>query len=896
MNALSHHPLTVRTACPYCGVGCGLLVAPDGLGGATVSGDPKHPANFGRLCSKGSALGETLGLATRLLQPMIRGEDTTYARVDWDKALARVAAGFQTVIDRSGPDSVAFYLSGQLLTEDYYVANKLMKGFIGTANVDTNSRLCMASSVAGHRRAFGSDTVPGNYEDLDQADLIILVGSNAAWCHPVLFQRIVKNQRERGAQIVVIDPRRTATAEDADLFLAIAPGMDSALFNGLLVHLADTHALDYRYIDAHTVDFENTLAHARAITPDIAETARLSSLAEAEVIRFFDLFRTIPRTVTCFSQGVNQSAQGTDKVNAIINCHLATGRIGRLGTGPFSLTGQPNAMGGREVGGLANQLAAHMGFAPAEIDRVRRFWNAPRIATREGLKAVQMFDAVAAGKIKALWVMGTNPAASMPRAGAVRDALKTLEFLVVSENVLSNDTVRADADILLPAAAWGEKDGTVTNSERRISRQRAFLPLPGEARPDWWIVSEVAKRMGFAHAFAYRSVADIFREHAALSAYENLGERDFDLGALASVSDEQFATLAPVQWPAREGKASDQRLFARGGFFTPDRKARFIAPDCPALRTSTSDAFPLRLNTGRVRDQWHTMTRSGLSPRLGQHLPEPFVDVNPDDAVAAGLTDGGFARITSRFGTCVLKVSVNAGQRPGSLFAPIHWTGETSSSARVGELVTSDTDPVSGQPETKATPVAIAPVAFVFRGFVLTRSVVTMPTETWWAKVALNGGIGYLFATDHAPASWRDRARDLFAPDAEIADYIDEPRGIYRIAAFHDGRLDGCLFLGPADAAPQWNAISALFAADTLADVERRLLLSGRSAAGQMEPGPLVCACFGVGLTAIRTAIASGQASDVEEIGVALRAGTNCGSCLPELKRIVADAKTTANV
>jgi assimilatory nitrate reductase catalytic subunit len=896
MNALPHHPLTVRTTCPYCGVGCGLLVAPDGLGGATVSGDPKHPANFGRLCSKGSALGETLGLATRLLQPMIRGEDKTYARVDWEQALARVAAGFQTIIDRSGPDSVAFYLSGQLLTEDYYVANKLMKGFIGTANVDTNSRLCMASSVAGHRRAFGSDTVPGNYEDLDQADLIILVGSNAAWCHPVLFQRIVKNQRERGARIVVIDPRRTATAEDADLFLAIAPGMDSALFNGLLVHLADTHALDYRYIDAHTVDFENTLAHARAITPDIAETAHLSGLAEAEVIRFFDLFRTIPRTVTCFSQGVNQSAQGTDKVNAVINCHLATGRIGRLGTGPFSLTGQPNAMGGREVGGLANQLAAHMGFAPAEIDRVRRFWNAPRIASREGLKAVQMFDAVAAGKIKALWVMGTNPAASMPRAGAVSDALKTLELLVVSENVLSNDTVRADADILLPAAAWGEKDGTVTNSERRISRQRAFLPLPGEARPDWWIVSEVAKRMGFADAFAYRSVADIFREHAALSTYENLGERDFDLGALASVSDKQFATLAPVQWPARAGKASDQRLFARGGFFTPDRKARFVAPDYPALRTSTSDAFPLRLNTGRVRDQWHTMTRSGLSPRLGQHLPEPFVDVNPDDAAAAALTDGGFARITSRFGTCVLKVSVNAGQRPGSLFAPIHWTGETSSSARVGELVTSDTDPVSGQPEAKATPVAIAPVTFAFRGFVLTRSALVMPAESWWAKVALNGGIGYLFATDHAPSSWRDRARGLFAPDAEIADYIDEPRGIYRIAAFHEGRLDGCLFLGPADAAPQWNAITELFAADTLADVERRLLLSGRSAAGQTETGPLVCACFGVGLTAIRKAIVSGQASNAEEIGVALRAGTNCGSCLPELKRIVADARTTANV
>jgi assimilatory nitrate reductase catalytic subunit len=897
MNAPSHHPPAVRTTCPYCGVGCGLLVTPDGDGGAIVSGDPKHPANFGRLCSKGSALGETLGLSTRLLHPMVRHKDQTYARVAWEEALDRVAGGFQAIINRSGPDAVAFYLSGQFLTEDYYVANKLMKGFIGTANVDTNSRLCMASSVAGHRRAFGSDTVPGTYDDLDQADLIILVGSNAAWCHPVLFQRMVKNRRERGAKIVVIDPRRTATAEDADLFLPIAPGMDTALFTGLLTHLADAYALDYRYIDAHTSGFENTLASARTITPDAAETARLSGLAHADVIRFFELFASTPRTVTCFSQGVNQSAQGTDKVNAIINCHLATGRIGRPGTGPFSLTGQPNAMGGREVGGLANQLAAHMGFVPADIDRVRRFWRAPNIARREGLKAVEMFDAIASGQIKALWVMGTNPAASLPRAGAVSDALSKLEFFVVSENVLSNDTVRAGADVLLPAAAWGEKDGTVTNSERRISRQRAFLPLPGEAKPDWWIVSEVAARMGFGEPFSYRSAADIFREHAALSAYENSGTRDFDLGALTSISDPQFAALEPIQWPAPAGSQErDQRFFASGGFFTPDRRARFVPPERPQLRTSTSQAFPFRLNTGRVRDQWHTMTRSGLSPRLGQHLPEPFVEVHPIDANTAGLIDGGFARVTSPFGTCVLKVCISPGQREGSLFAPIHWTGETSSSARIGELVSPDNDPFSGQPESKATPAAITPVKFRLRGFVLTRSATLMPAQTWWAKVAVNGGVGYLFATDQPLASWQDYARGLFPTDVDIADYVDEPRSVYRIAAFRDGRLDGCVFVGPTEDAPQWNAIVGLFDADALADVERRVFLSGRSAEGHAETGPLVCACFGVGLVAIRTAIATGQASDVEAIGTALRAGTNCGSCLPELKRIIADARISANV
>jgi assimilatory nitrate reductase catalytic subunit len=317
VNAPSPHPPAVRTTCPYCGVGCGVLAKPDGRGGADIAGDPAHPANLGRICSKGSALGETLGLGNRLLHPMLQA-DGNLERVDWSVALDRVAQGFQTIIDRDGPDAVAFYLSGQLLTEDYYVANKLMKGFIGSANVDTNSRLCMASSVAGHRRAFGSDTVPGSYEDLDHADLLILVGSNAAWCHPVLFQRMVKNQRERGAKIVVIDPRRTTTADDAELFLPIAPGMDTVLFSALLVHLADTHALDYRYIDAHTAGFENALARAREIAPDLAATAKMTGLPQADIARFCELFCSTPNAVTCFSQGVNQSSQGTDKVNAII--------------------------------------------------------------------------------------------------------------------------------------------------------------------------------------------------------------------------------------------------------------------------------------------------------------------------------------------------------------------------------------------------------------------------------------------------------------------------------------------------------------------------------------------------------------------------------------------------
>ncbi|MGB9366587.1 MAG: molybdopterin-dependent oxidoreductase [Xanthobacteraceae bacterium] len=882
-----HAPMpSVRTTCPYCGVGCGILATPDGAGGATITGDPGHPANFGRLCSKGAALGETLGLSTRLMHPVLRQHDGTLARVEWDMALDRVADGFRRIIERDGPDAVAFYLSGQLLTEDYYVANKLMKGFIGSANVDTNSRLCMASSVAGHKRAFGSDTVPGLYEDLDQADLIVLVGSNAAWCHPVLFQRMQQNRRERGAKLVVIDPRRTATAAEADLHLPIKPGMDTALFAGLLVHLAETGKLDRTYIARHTTGFEDALQRARAISPDLAAVQQISALLGADVRSFYDLFATTERVITCTSQGVNQSAQGTDKVSAIINCHLATGRIGRHGMGPFSLTGQPNAMGGREVGGLANQLAAHMNFSPAEVDRVRRFWNAPAIATREGLKAVQMFEAIESGKIKALWVMATNPAVSLPRAGAMREALKKLELFVVSENVASNDTLSAGAHIVLPAAAWGEKDGTVTNSERRISRQRAFLALPGEVKPDWWIVAQVARRMGYASAFAHESAAEIFREHAALSAFENDGTRDFDIGGLAGISDESFDALDPVVWPVREKETGDTRFFANGGFFTPDRKARFITPETPALRASASGDFPFVLNTGRVRDQWHTMTRTGLSPRLGQHMPEPFVEIHPDDAAALDLKD--FARVRTAYGEGTFKVALSDGQQRGSVFVPIHWNGETASSARVCELVAPHTDPFSGQPEAKATPASVVPVEFAYRGFALTRAPFAPPQDTWWARVALNGGVGTLIASTEGPKLWREHPREL-VNGAELAEFIDLARGTYRAAAFRDGKLESCLFIGPAEATPAWDVIKALFEADALSDTQRRVLLSGRAADGIAEIGPVICACFGVGLAAIRDAIGSKTATNVEAIGKALRAGTNCGSCLPELKRIVHD-------
>ncbi|QWG19928.1 molybdopterin-dependent oxidoreductase [Bradyrhizobium sediminis] len=881
----------ISTTCAYCGVGCGVLATPDGRGGAAISGDPEHPANFGRLCSKGSALGETLGLEDRLLYPMIRCSKGTMEQVAWSDALDHVANRFAHIVKRDGPGAVAFYLSGQLLTEDYYVANKLMKGFIGSANVDTNSRLCMSSSVAGHRRAFGADTVPGCYEDLEQADLLVLVGSNAAWCHPVLYQRMLANKQKRGARMVVIDPRRTDTAGDAELFLGLKPGTDTALFSGLLVHLADSGALDSDYIERYTGGFDEALARARCIAGSVGATALATGLSEQDVADFFRIFAATPRVVTLYSQGVNQSAQGTDKVNAIINCHLATGRIGKPGASPFSLTGQPNAMGGREVGGLANQLAAHMGFSPPDIDRVRRFWKAPRIATHEGLKAVQMFEAIARGEIKALWVIGTNPAVSLPDADAARAALKKLELFVVSENVRSNDTVNAGAHVLLPAQAWGEKSGTVTNSERRISRQRAFLAPAGEARPDWWILSEVAKRLGFGAAFDFNSAAEIFREHAALSAFENNGGRDFDIGALQSLSDQAFDALTPVQWPTRQDNSQPQpRFFANGGFFSSDFKARFIAPEIPALRTETTAGRPLRLNTGRIRDQWHTMTRSGLSPRLGQHLPEPFVEVHPDDALKFGVTDGSFARVTTDHGQCTLKVVVSERQQRGMLFAPIHWSEATATGSRVGALVAPFTDPFSGQPENKATPASITPYEFVFRGFALSRAPLALPDHAWWARVAVPGGYGYLLADNADLRGWQSWLRSVAGED--LAEYKDFGGGVYRAACFAADRIEACLFIGPAQDAGDWNVVKQLFAADRLDDEQRRMLLSGKSTDGLASAGPIVCACFGVGRTTICDSIAGG-ARTAAEIGARLKAGTNCGSCIPELKRLIAQAGST---
>lgn len=882
----------VRTTCPYCGVGCGILASVDGQGSVSVRGDPEHPANFGRLCSKGAALGETVDLDNRLLYPQVRGETA-----DWDTALGYVAGEFNRIIDTHGPEAVAFYVSGQLLTEDYYVANKLMKGYIGSANIDTNSRLCMSSAVAGYKRAFGSDTVPCSYEDLERAKLIVLAGSNAAWCHPVLFQRIRKTRQDNpDTRVVVIDPRRTPTCDIADQHLPLKPGTDTDLFNGLLCYLHAQGETNRLFTGTCTQGLDEALAAAGAYGSDPAQVAQRCGLEEQQLLDFYRLFARTERVVSVFSQGVNQFSYGTDKVNSIINCHLLTGRIGRPGMGPFSFTGQPNAMGGREVGGLANQLAAHMDIAdPVHRERVQRFWQSPRLAQQEGLKAVDLFRAVETGKVKAVWIMATNPAVSLPDSSRVRGALAACELVVVSDCVERTDT-NAYAHVLLPAQSWGEKDGMVTNSERRLSRQRAFLPSQGVARPDWWIISEVARRMGFNQGFNYRNSAEVWREHAALSGYENHGQRDFDISVLAKLDNSGYDDHTPVQWPLTGTGQGSVRMFADGRFFTPDRKARFIPVGERRPANPVSDEYPLVLNSGRVRDHWHTMTRTGKSARLSGHVVEPYAEIHPLDAAQAGVRDQGLATVSSRWGTLILRARVSDTQQRGSVFVPMHWNRQFSSVSSVDCLVNPDTDPVSGQPEFKHTPVSIAAYTPAWHGFVLSRRRLQLDgASSYWACARGDGLWRYEIAGEQAPDDWAGYARQLLCSDGgqvEWMEYFDAAASRYRAARLVDGALESCLFIGPEFNLPSRDWLARLFEQNRLDDIARTGLLSGKPGKGQKDAGRIVCACFSVGVNTLLEAIEAGGLNSAEEIGRVLKAGTNCGSCVPELKTLLAEQRS----
>ncbi len=894
---------TVRTTCPYCGVGCGVKVTVNPDGGARVEGDERHPANYGRLCSKGAALGETLSLDDRLLYPEIDGR-----RVSWDEALDAVADGFHRALAEHGPDAIAFYVSGQLLTEDYYVANKLMKGGLGSANIDTNSRLCMASSVAGHKRAFGADTVPGCYEDLEEADLVVLVGSNLAWCHPVLYQRILAARERRAGKpkLVVIDPRRTATCDAAETHLSLKPGSDTVLFNGLLVHLYQQDRLDSEFLENHVAGFWPAYRAAREVAPNVPNVAAKTGLPESAIAEFYGLWGRTRKVVTVYSQGVNQSAHGSDKVNTILNCHLATGRIGQPGMGPFSVTGQPNAMGGREVGGLANQLAAHMDFAPDDVERVRRFWHesmplalrergwgegtAPAIASRPGPKAVELFQAVADGKIRAIWIMGTNPVVSLPDADVARAALQRCPLVIVSDAVADTDTVRL-AHIKLPALTWGEKDGTVTNSERRISRQRTFLPPPGEAKPDWWALTQIAHRLGFGALFPYESPAAIFREHATLSGFENDSSRPFDISALASLTDADYDTLQPAQWPLPHGAtAGTARLFGEGGFFTADGKARCVAVGERAPVHAADDSFPLILNSGRIRDQWHTMTRTGKTARLTGHVPEPYVEIHPVDALACGVSENALARVHSRWGEIIVRVRASGEQQPGSVFVPMHWGSPLAPRGRVNAAVNPVVDPLSGQPELKHTPVRVQAYRPRWHGFLLSRDAIQPPAVEYRVGVRDRECWRYELAGETAVDDWPAWARGLLGNDSgwEWLEFADAGTGRYRGAVLVDGRLLACLFVAPTHELPPRGWLAGLFAQPELGPAERASLLAGRPGGGQRDCGRIVCACFGVGLNTLTAAIRERGLATPEAIGATLKAGTNCGSCVPELRQLIA--------
>lgn len=778
----------IKSTCAYCGVGCGIEARPTSLGKLEVRGDKDHPSNYGKLCTKGIALGDTVTPLGRLTQPAhIQNEQKQ--ELDWNRATQLVADKFNQTIEEFGADSVAFYVSGQLLTEDYYVANKLMKGFIGSGNIDSNSRLCMASTVVGHKRAFGADTVPVCYEDLEQADLVVITGSNLAWCHPVLFQRLrAAKQANPELKVIVIDPRYTDTCEIADIHLALESGSDVALFNGLLGYLDDNDKLDADYIENHTQGFTESIRSATQYRYTESgwgdkSVPELTGLTEQQLKQFYSLFASNEKVLTIYSQGVNQSTQGCDKVNAIINCHLATGKIGKPGMGPFSVTGQPNAMGGREVGGLANTLAAHFEFGdPQSHQTVSEFWQTDSLATHAGLKAIDLFDAMNEGKIKAVWIMATNPVVSLPDSEKIKAALEKCPFVVVSDCIADTETTRL-ADVVLPAQGWSEKSGTVTNSERRISRQRRILPSPGEAKPDWWILKEVAQKMGFKEQFEFRHEGEIFKEYCEMTALDNeTGKaRDLCLIGLTQLDEKGYGELTPQQWPVLEYQPEiiEQRMFTNGEFFTESGKAQFIAVEHDKPIADTSLEFPLIMNTGRIRDQWHTMSRTGLAAGLGEHTPEPFVAMHPDTVAELGLDEFGLdafnhatinpvVKVRSAQGECQARLVVTKEMRREQVFMPIHWNAPTAKDSKPCDLILPHTDAASGQPEFKHTPVVVEPCGYRSEAALVSDKVMDCSGFDYWVRQRVEGGFLYRISSSKNPM-------ELVIQLANTLDALPEP-------------------------------------------------------------------------------------------------------------------------
>ncbi|HLX80340.1 MAG TPA: nitrite reductase small subunit NirD [Burkholderiales bacterium] len=816
----------VATTCCYCGVGCGIVVSTLKNGIFSVKGDAAHPANHGRLCTKGAALHLSTDASARLLYPEVNG-----ARATWDQALDYAAGKFKQIIAAHGPDAVAFYVSGQLLTEDYYVFNKLAKGLVGTNNIDTNSRLCMSSAVAGYKQSLGADAPPCAYEDIDAADLILIAGSNTAFAHPIVYRRIEDARaRNPGLKLVVIDPRATVTARAADLHLALRPGTDVALFNAMLHVLQKESFFSVSFVENHTENVEKLQPLLDYWTPKRA--AEVCDLPVEKIVQAARMFGNAKAVLSLYCQGLNQSASGTWKNCALINLHLATGQIGRPGAGPFSLTGQPNAMGGREVGGMANLLSGHRDL-DNEADRkeVAALWDIASVPAEPGKTAVEMFEAIGRGEIKAVWIVCTNPAQSMPDANAVRKALAGAEFVIVQEAFRDAETCDY-ADVLLPAASWAEKDGTVTNSERRISRVRAAVAPPGEARPDWKIAVDFALRLQALSdrksSFEYKSSEEIFNEHR-----ESTRGRDLDITGLS------YAVLdsdGPQQWPYPEGARSGlARLYADGVFPTPSGRARFIATEYRPPAEEPDAQFPVRLTTGRLRDQWHSMTRTGLVARLFSHSPEPEIVVSDSDLEKNGFSNHDLVRVTSRRGSVVLKIRASDDMRPGDAFVAMHWGSRFTASVGTNALTVAAIDPYSKQPELKHAAVRIESFAARWRG---------------------------AFTAPATPALQRAVAAWLARFDYAALTLVDGPEILLRLGIATEGT-------------PAPDALKAL-----------ENLFGQPPVIGPAAFERSVCACFNVGEAAILAAVAAG--ATLSALQKALKCGANCGSCVPELRRLAA--------
>ncbi|MEJ8848469.1 molybdopterin-dependent oxidoreductase, partial [Variovorax rhizosphaerae] len=901
-----------------------------------VRGDPDHPANFGRLCSKGSTLHLTASAEvtrqTRLLQPMQRFERSAAPQpVTWNAALDTAADKFASIIREHGPDAVGFYVSGQLLTEDYYVFNKLAKGLVGTNNIDTNSRLCMSSAVAGYKKTLGADSPPACYDDFKDAQCLFIVGSNTAWAHPILFRRIEDAKRANPAmKIIVADPRRTDTAEIADLFLPIQPGTDVMLFHGMLHLMLWEGWTKPEYIAAHTNGFDALKATVRDCTPD--KVSQTCGIDKADLLEAARLFATSAATLSLYCQGLNQSSSGTAKNAALINLHLATAQIGKPGAGPFSLTGQPNAMGGREVGGLANLLSAHRDLSnPTHRAEVAALWGVPEVPATPGKTAVEMFQAAADGEIKALWIACTNPAQSMPDQATVRRALERAEFVVVQEAFATTATC-AYADLLLPATTWGEKTGTVTNSERRISRVRPAVAAPGAARHDWSAAADFAQRLearlpprASTTLFPYPLDSDAGAESIWNEHRETTRGRDLDITGLSwSLLDAQ----GPQQWPLPEGANTGRvRLYEDGVFPTADGRARFVDTPYKPVAEQREARFPFSLNTGRLRDHWHGMSRTGTLGRLFGHVAEPVVQMHAQDMTRRQLKDGDLVHVTSRRGSLLLPVQASPELGMSQVFIAMHWgeeylSGSTSVGQRVAginALTTPAFCPDSKQPELKHTAVKVLKAELPWtllavawlpadRALANARALRSLMSSFPFASCVPFGAGGALTsgASERTGLLFRAAAHEA-APDALLQQieqllglstpdtlrYADARRGQRRAARLvrvgGDAHLEAFL-LGGDTRAEAW--IKTLLQEQLPAQSFGRLLLrpGATAPAGIAARGKVVCSCFGVTETAIAGKLRSCTGDDKQRLAAlqgSLQCGTNCGSCLPELQRMV---------